>query len=270
MIKRILIAIISVSFLAGCAAPGYYRKPYKPKDMRAIERKRVDEQKRIIVIDPGHGGKDPGAVGPTGLKEKIVVLDIARRLEKHLKAGGEYEVVLTRSDDRFISLIERREIAQRKKADLFISIHCDGNRNKRWNGTSVYILSEKGARVTRTRALDDTSWQGGRLGAGTLTGTSTALKEIVVDLVQSGSQRESYCFAKLAAESISRELGTKNLGIKEAAFGILKTLEVPSVLVETAFITNWWEEKLLKQPAIREKIARALAGSVREYFAKAD
>lgn len=260
-IHRIFVIGISIIFLAGCAGPRGQRLPQvSPKYEKRAELKPVPS--RITVIDPGHGGKEPGAIGPTGLKEKDVVLDIAKRLEKLLSQRN-YHVILTRKGDYDVSLLGRREIACDHKADLFISIHCDGNRNQRWNGTAVYILSEEGSEIVTQRAFQDDKLISSVVGDSS---SDDTLSHIVLDLVQRGAARESYCFAEIAIRNLAQEIGTNNLGIKRRGFAVLKTPHIPSVLVEAAFITNWWEEKLLKQPSFRQRIAEALSKSVEEYF----
>lgn len=262
MIRKVALIILTVCILSGCAAP-IYRETYEPKRVPALEKLRPPRLK-TIVIDPGHGGRSRGAAGPRGSKEKDVVLDIAMRLERLLNDKRGYKVLLTRKGDYDVSLVARRELAKRNGADLFISIHCDGNRNRRVNGTAIYVLSQKGVNITRERALThgdflidprDASYDRGH-----------RLNETLVDLIQTGTRQESYIFAELSVASITKELGTKNLGVKEANFAVLKILDVPSVLVEVAFITNWWEEKLLRRPSVRQRVARALCKAIEEYF----
>lgn len=258
MKKIFVVSLAALFILAGCAAPRVYKKkeaglPGRPKP----------PEKKIIVLDPGHGGQAKGAVGPRGLKEKDVVLDIARRLEKSLEKSGHYRVYLTRDGDYDVSLVQRRNLARKREADLFVSIHCDGNRNRRCNGTAVYILSPKGAGIVRERALTSGDYLLDE--SGTVDSTNSYVERTIVDLIQTDTKKESHLLAQTAVDSLSREIGTKNLGVKKANFAVLKSVNVPSVLVEVVFITNWWEEKLLKKPSFRQRVAEALARAIEQY-----
>ncbi len=257
--KKHFLFLLSLGCLfAGCAAPRMARGPAPiPAPPPSPPARRI-----VVVIDPGHGGQAKGAVGPNGLREKEVTLDIARRLKELLAGRGRAE--LTRDGDYDVSLTDRRSLAQKEKADIFISLHCDGNRNRRCNGTAVYVLSREGNSLVRERALTDGDFL--QEASAAENGRNGYLERTVVDLVQESSERESRLLAKAAAAALSRELGTKNLGVKEANFAVLKSIDVPSVLVEIAFVTNWWEEKLLRDPAFRQRVAEALSRAVGSYL----
>ncbi len=263
MISKVALIALTICILSGCAAPGIYKRAYEPEGVAAIEKLRPPRLK-TIVIDPGHGGRSRGAAGSKGLKEKNVVLDIARKLEKLLNERRGYKVLLTRKGDYNVSLKERRGLAKRNGADLFISIHCDGNRNRRVNGTAVFVLSQKGVNITKERALTDGDFLVDP--EDIAYDQNNRLNETLVDLIQTGTRQESCIFAELSLASITRELGTRNLGLKEANFAVLNMLDVPSVLVEVAFITNWWEEKLLRRPSVRRRVAKALRVAIEQYF----
>jgi N-acetylmuramoyl-L-alanine amidase len=262
-IYRIL-TLITLVALSGCAVRQPYTVPGARPATKPVVVPRAEEKLEVVVIDPGHGGRALGAVGPTRLKEKDVVLDISKKLKKMLEREG-YLVFLTRTGDYDVSLVRRRRIARNYEADLFISIHCDGSKNRKANGTAVYILSTRGARVVKDRALtkgdyllSNESYDESR--------KTSYLDETIVDLKMDGSSRESRIFADLAVSELTKELGTKNLGVKSAAFAVLKNVDIPSVLVEVAFITNWWEEKLLKQDSVKQNVARALTQAILKYF----
>jgi len=266
---RSITALLVLAMLSGCAA----QKPYTRgrigrREGRGISperarRARSPRRVSVIVIDPGHGGKALGAVGPTGLKEKDVALGIAKKLKRLLERDG-YLAFLTRDADYDVPLSKRREIASRHKADLFISIHCDGSEKAKAHGTAVYILSWRGARIIKDRALTKGDYL---LPDDRYERThNDYLHKTIVDLKFDGSARESRVFAERAVSYITEELGTKNMGVKRAAFAVLKNVDVPSCLVEVAFITNWWEEKLLKQDAVRGRVAKALADAIHSYF----
>jgi len=256
--RAIAVTIIAAAVLSGCAA----QKPYA-KSAEYIIPLDVSSRSRVVVIDPGHGGKALGASSSSGLREKDVVLDVARRLQQILEREG-FRAILTRNSDISLSLDKRRTIAISHDADLFISIHCNANNKRHVNGTVVYILSDKTARTIKDLALTSGAY---------LTGTgideravSYPVRETVVDLAMDGSGRESRVFAEIAETRLSEALETKNLGVKEAAFAVLKNVALPSVLVEMAFISNWKEGKLFRQASFRQKAAEALAGAVRDYF----
>ncbi len=220
---------------------------------------------RTIVIDPGHGGHDPGAIGPSGLREKDVNLKIAKRLRQRLieegKSFGIENVYLTRSSDRFIPLEERTAIARKRKADIFISIHCNGARTKKAHGIETYILGFTD---------DQTSLQ---LAARENATTTKGLHELGNTLKQymlSSKKEESQQVAGYVQKSIIRNVSgkykyIKNKGVKKAPFVVLIGADVPSVLVETSFITNPREEKRLKSKAYIERIVDGIIQGVKQY-----
>ena len=220
---------------------------------------------RTIVIDPGHGGHDPGAVGPSGLREKDVNLKIAKRLRERLieegKSFGIENVYLTRSTDRFIPLEERTAIARKRKADIFISIHCNGARRKKAHGIETYILGFTD---------DQTSLQ---LAARENATTTKGLNELGSTLKQyilSAKKEESQQVAGYVQKSIIQSVSVKykyvnNKGVKKAPFVVLIGADVPSLLVETSFITNPREEKRLKSEAYIERIVNGIILGIRKY-----
>jgi N-acetylmuramoyl-L-alanine amidase len=215
-----------------------------------------------IAIDPGHGGKDPGAVGVYGLKEKDIVLDISKKLKKELEAAG-IKVYLTRDRDVFIPLGKRAALANNVEADFFISVHANAFRSRRVKGFEIYYLSEAtddNARalaasenavlkyedvcfVTHTKNLDATIW----------------------DLELTENRTEAIELAKSICSSVSRRLAVKNRGVKAARFYVLKGAHMPSVLLEVGFISNTKDAKSLKSPYYRNKLAQALAGGILSY-----
>ncbi|MFH1996725.1 MAG: N-acetylmuramoyl-L-alanine amidase [Candidatus Omnitrophota bacterium] len=270
LFRRYLLCAVIFSLgvtASGCAS----RQPYTRADRgtepvpkrKAPLQPSAESRLKTIVIDPGHGGKARGAIGPTGLKEKDVTLGIAKKLKARLEAEG-YRVYLTRTRDDDVSLVRRRDMAEERNADLFVSIHCDGSKNRNPNGTAVYILSKKGADIVRNRALTSGDYI---ISAESLSREKEDyLNTTIVDLKMDGITKESRKFAELAETYLVKELGTKRLGVKDAAFAVLKTADVPSCLVEVAFITNWWEEKQLKKDSIQENVAKALTQAVNRYF----
>ncbi len=220
---------------------------------------------RTIVIDAGHGGHDPGAIGPSGLKEKTVTLKIAKRLRQRLieegKSFGIENVYLTRSSDRFIPLEERTAIARKRKADIFISIHCNGARRKKAHGIETYILGF---------TEDQTSLQLAARENATTTKGLHELRGILKDYILSSKKEESQQVAGYVQESIIQNVSrkykyVKNKGVKKAPFVVLIGADIPSVLVETSFITNPREEKRLKSEAYIERIVDGIILGIKKY-----
>jgi N-acetylmuramoyl-L-alanine amidase len=212
-----------------------------------------------IVIDPGHGGHDPGALG-AGVTEAEVVLDISLRLEKLLKDAG-VAVVLTRRTDDYVPLEERPAIARREQADLFLSIHANASRTRTVRGTETYFLN-----FSTDPAAEEVA---ARENAAT-NRTINNLPDILKAITLNNKLDESRTFAGLIQKAMATQLsgansGMRNLGVKQAPFVVLIGAEMPSVLVEIAFITNPQEGKLLKSGAYRQKIAQALFDAVRGY-----
>lgn len=220
---------------------------------------------RTIVIDPGHGGHDPGAVGPSGLREKDINLRIAKRLRERLieegKSFGIENVYLTRSTDRFIPLEERTAIARKRKADIFISIHCNGARRKKAHGIETYILGFTD---------DQTSLQlAARENATTTKGLNelgSTLKQYILSAKKEESQQVAGYVQKSIVQNVSRKYKyVNNKGVKKAPFVVLIGADVPSLLIETSFITNPREEKRLKSKAYIERIVDGIILGIKRY-----
>ncbi len=230
-------------------------KPRKPRDL-------------VIAIDAGHGGKDPGAVGKRGTREKQVVLQVARRLAKLLEREPGYRPVLIRNSDTFLPLRERINKARAAKADLFISIHADASPNPDAQGSSVYILSENGASSEAARFLAQQENAVDLIGGVSLDNRDQMLASVLLDL----SQRHTIETSEKAARQLLAELDrvgkVHSRKVEKAAFVVLKSPDVPSVLVETAFISNPREEKRLRTRAHQEKLAKSLVRGIRKYFAE--
>lgn len=215
-----------------------------------------------VVIDPGHGGNDPGAVGKRGLREKDVNLDISKRLAKLLGDSG-VRVVMTRSSDRFISLPRRVDIANDSDAELFISIHSNANRVRRVNGFEVYYVSPNLS--DSRRALSAAKHSSLNLDKRCFASNSINLKATLWDMIYVSSRAESITLARSICRSIDRELETKVLGVKGANFYVLKGVHMPAVLLEIGFVSNPQEEALLKNSYYRQQIAEAIAAGVANY-----
>ncbi|MDD5432228.1 MAG: N-acetylmuramoyl-L-alanine amidase [Candidatus Omnitrophica bacterium] len=217
---------------------------------------------RKIVIDAGHGGNDPGAIGRTGLREKDVNLDIAKRLTKLLKEDG-VEVVFTRSTDRFIPLSSRVNIANSSQADLFVSIHSNASRVRTLNGFEVYYVAPSVSDSKRAvLAAKDASLN---LNSACFGSHSSNLKAILWDMIYTSSRAESIELSKFVCRSMNDNLGVKILGVKSARFEVLRGIRMPGVLIETGFVSNFQEERKLKNGYYRQQIAEAIEQGINGY-----
>ncbi|MCK9230377.1 MAG: LysM peptidoglycan-binding domain-containing protein [Syntrophales bacterium] len=223
------------------------------------------EAKRIVVIDPGHGGEDPGAIGRLGTREKDIVLMIARELRTMLAERG-YQVFLTRDGDYFVSLEQRGRIARQYNADLFISIHADAAPVRSARGSSVYCLSTIGASNEAARLLAASQNLSDILGGDPGTGGNDEADPIILNMLQTESLNQSRSFGSIALANLKRANDLKFATVQGAPFRVLKLPDITSVLVETAYLSNYQEELLLKNTEFRKDIAWAIAASVTEYL----
>ncbi len=224
------------------------------------------EKPLLVMIDPGHGGKDPGAIGNEGTYEKHVVLHIAKRLQTLLDQQHGIHAVLTRQDDVFIPLYHRVSLAHQHEADLFISIHADGFTNDQVSGASVFALSEHGAGSAMARYLSQSENSVDVLYDNDFKTDDEYLRETLFDLDQHETIHRSMDFGSHLAANIVKVHHMHSPHPEQAGFAVLKSPRIPSVLVETSFITNKQEEKLLGEPVFQEKMARALAEGINSYF----
>lgn len=222
----------------------------------------------VIAIDAGHGGQDPGALGPTGKREKDVTLAIARELARQVNATPGLKAYLTRDTDVFIPLPRRAQLARQAKADMFISIHADAAENRAARGSSVYVLSLKGASSQRARWLADKENASDLIGGVRLEQTSNTLASVLLDLTQSGHMRASEDAAGHVLDGLKRVGANHKPHIERANFAVLRTSDMPAMLVETAFISNPEEERRLIDPAHQRNLARAVLDGVNTYFTR--
>jgi N-acetylmuramoyl-L-alanine amidase len=216
------------------------------------------------VIDPGHGGHDTGALGPSGLQEKELTLDIARRVAAVLQEELGMRVVLTRAKDQFIGLRERTTLANRERADLFLSIHVNAASDGSATGTETYFLSNEATDGAARRAAEYET----RLITGdgsARSGSPDVLRSILWDLAQSDFQQESSRVAEALQNNLDRALRRPSRGVKQAPFYVLGGAAMPAVLVEIGFISNPQEEQRLRDDGYRDRIARALVAGVAAY-----
>lgn len=226
--------------------------------------------KKIVMIDPGHGGIDSGAVGEEGSEEKHIVLAIADSVRQLLQDHPRIEVRLTRDSDHFIPLYQRVEIAHQHGANLFMSIHADGFTSPEANGASVFALSSRGASSTMARYLSERENAADEVGGVKVAEKDHYLQQILFDLVQTDTIKNSLTLGKHVLDQIRPVHHLHSQHTEQAAFAVLKSPSIPSVLVETSFITNPREEQLLGTSAFRHKIASAIADGIVNYFDEYD
>ncbi len=223
------------------------------------------ERRRVVVIDAGHGGVDPGTQGRSGVYEKTVVLAFARQLAEELRSSGRYDVHLTRETDIFLPLRQRVTIARQHKADLFISVHADAIQKPTVRGLSVYTLSEN-ASDAEAAALARKENQSDLIAGLDLQGESPEVTGILIDLAQRETKNYSSRFAKSIVDYASQNTTTLDPAHRFAGFVVLKAPDVPSVLIELGFLTNTEDEKLITSPTWRANMARAFSRAIDRYF----
>jgi N-acetylmuramoyl-L-alanine amidase len=222
----------------------------------------------IIAIDPGHGGEDPGAVGPRGTYEKNVTLAIARKLVAMLAAEPGMRAMLTRDDDYFVPLNVRVQKARRVQADLFISIHADAFTTPAARGSSVFALSEHGATSAAARWLAQRENEADLIGGVNLDGKDPFLARMLLDLSQTAQINDSLRVGRSVLDGIGAVNSLHKGSVEQAGFAVLKAPDIPSILVETAFISNPDEEQKLKSDRYQKQLAESIFGGVKRYFAQ--
>lgn len=237
---------------------------------KPIVRDQTDSKRDIIVvIDAGHGGEDPGAIGPSGTREKDVVLAMARRLEALIDSQPGYDARLTRTGDYYIDLRRRILLARKHKADLFVSVHADAFRSPQPNGASVFALSQRGATSETARWLarsENRSDLIGGEGGVTLGDKDDVLAGVLLDLSMTASINASVGVGGYILEELGGVTRLHKPGVEQAAFVVLKSPDIPSILVEAGFISNPREERNLTSSAHQEKIAQAVFEGIDAYF----
>lgn len=219
----------------------------------------------LIAIDAGHGGKDPGAIGRGGLQEKTVVLAIARRLARQIEREPGMSSMMTRDGDYYVKLRDRYTRAQQRNADLFVSVHADAVRNRRVRGSSVYVLSEKGSsdearRLARRENASD------MVGGIEMDGLPPTVATMIIDLSQNASIGASLEVGDDVLQHLHGVGRVRKSRVQTAPFAVLKAHDVPSILVETAYISNPQDERMLNSGSYQEKLAQALLAGIRAYF----
>jgi len=239
------------------AAPRPGTRPGKPDNQRLI----------VVVVDAGHGGEDPGALGRRGTREKDVTLAIARKLKTRLEQEPNMRAVLTRDGDYFIPLNHRVEKARKLRADLFVSVHADAFVKPNARGSSVFALSENGATSSAARWLAKRENDADLIGGVNLDVKDPYLKMTLTDLSFTAQINDSLKLAKAVLTELGGINALHKSVVEQAGFAVLKAPDIPSILVETAFITNPDEERKLRDDAYQDQMADAIVSGIRRYFA---
>jgi len=240
--------------------PSAAEKPKTEKD-----HKHDKDTRQVIVIDPGHGGVDPGATGVSGIYEKYITYSMAHELQQQLERTGHYRVHLTRDRDVFIPLRERTAIARQMNADLFISLHADVVKDPDIRGLSVYTLSQN-ASDAEAQSLADKENKSDLIAGIDLSRESTDVTSILIDLAQRETMNRSAGFASDIVNELESETPLLANTHRFAGFAVLKAPDVPAVLIEMGYLSNTIDEKNLRQPEYRAKLAHAISRAVEHYF----
>lgn len=240
---------------------------YTTKPIARSQRSSANLRELTVVIDPGHGGEDPGAIGPHGTHEKHVVLAVSKALRDVLNRELGIRAVLTRQGDYYVGLLKRRQLARdRYRADLFVSVHADAWTRPSARGASVFVVSRKGASSTLAQFLAESANKSDRIGGVHLTEDNEMLKGVLADLALEGNLEHSFRVGDTVLNSMGNVAHLHKRNVEQAGFMVLKSLDVPSILVETGFISNPGEERKLRSPRYQRRLADALAKGVIGYF----
>ena len=220
----------------------------------------------IIAIDAGHGGEDPGASGPKKLREKDVVLKIARKLHARLAKTPGFKPVMIRGGDYYVSLAGRRDLARKAQADLFVSIHADAFNQASANGASVYVLSTRGATSTAAQYLADRENAADLVGGVRLSDKDDVLAGVLTDLSMTATLDTSLSLGRDVLEEVDKIAKLHKRKVEQAGFAVLKSPDIPSILVETGFISNPGEAQKLATGAYQDKMARAMQMGIQDWF----
>lgn len=260
--RKFLQASLTASLLGACfltfgprtawaASPGVAR-PLPGRKPRAP---------RLLMIDPGHGGRDPGAIGPMGTQEKDVTMDIARRMARSLAGQSDIIVKLTRDEDIFLSLDERVRMGRESRADFFLSIHADSAPNKAARGLSVYTLSSK-ASDTFSKSLADHENEADQMGGLDLPHVDKEVSAILMDLATRQTRNTAQHVRATFIRGMRQRWHLLDRPMRAADFVVLRAPDIPSMLVETSFLSNPQDEQILRQPAQRQKIANIMTDTL--------
>lgn len=225
----------------------------------------VTKGKILVMIDPGHGGEDPGAIGPQGTKEKHIVLDIGKKLRDLINSSDNMRAQLTRTQDIFIPLGTRVAIARKAKADIFVSIHADAFSSPQARGSSVFVLSEHGASSAFAKYMAVSQNNADLIGGMSFKTKDSVVNRILLDMTQSYTMRKSSKLGQIILSQLKDINKLHSQNIERAGFAVLKAPDIPSILVESAFVSNPTEENLLRTEEFRQKVARQVFDGLQSY-----
>jgi len=248
-------------------APTDTTPPHSPAAISAEAQQRIDRLV-VVAIDPGHGGEDPGATGPGGLREKDVVLAVALQLRDRLNSVPGMRAMLTRDADFYVPLQERVRKARRVQADLFVSIHADAFITPAARGASVFALSDKGASSATARWMAQKENAADAVGGVNLGAKDPQVLQTLLDMSTTAQIKDSLRIGREVLERMGRVGRLHKRDVEQAGFAVLKAPDIPSILVETAFISNPEEEARLRDPAYQQRLVEALFTGIRRYFAR--
>ena len=244
----------------------YLLKKKKNKFSRiVIDYKKKQERKKVIVIDAGHGGKDSGAVGLMKNLEKDITLEVALLLKKHFSSHSNFKVILTRNKDQFLKLRDRTKIAKMNNADVFISLHADFHRNRRTRGISLYTLSEN-ASDKEAAALARRENRSDLIGSVDLSSETSEVTNILIDLTKRDTLNQSSHLVNFLIKEFKNDMNLLQRTHRFAGFAVLKSLDIPSVLIEMGYLSNKEDSKLLVNKNYQKKISRKIVSAVKNYF----
>jgi len=262
-------AALAFSLSSSAGAPAAAVSPVSRAPLREVKAAHAPPtsgREVIVAIDAGHGGQDPGAIGRAGTYEKDVVLDISKRLAERINQEPGMRAVLTRDGDYFLKHRERIRRARAAGAQLFVSVHADAVRDPSVSGSSVYVLSEKGASDEQSRWLADRENAADLAGGISLDDKDPVIASVLVDLAQSAQIGQSVVAAERVLRSLRRVNEVRKPQVQQAGFLVLKSPDIPSMLVETAFISSPSDERLLNIESKRAELADAIFDGVRQFF----
>ena len=237
----------------------------KKKDS-VVKDKPKKKKKVVVAIDAGHGGEDPGAIGKNGTKEKKIVLQITKRLKKLINSDPSMEAYLIRDSDYYIPLNKRVSKARKVKADIFISIHADAFRKRNVSGSSVFALSEGGATSAFAKFIANKENEADLIGGVSIDDKDPLLAKTLLDLSQSATINDSLKLANFVLKEIKKVNNLHKKWPEQAGFAVLKAPDIPSILVEVAFLSNPKEEKQLKTAKFQKKLAKAIYLGTKKYI----
>jgi len=238
-----------------------------PTPIKTSQQERNKRKKQfVIAIDPGHGGRDPGAIGKKGTREKDVTLSVAKKMKNLINRSSGYKAILTRSGDRFISLRNRVKKARAAEADIFISLHADSFHSPNVKGASVYALSLSGASSEAARWIAQKENASDLIGGISLDDKDDLIASVLLDLSQTATIQDSLDLGSDVLSHIGRVSKLNNRQVQQAGFAVLKAPDMPSILIETAFLSNPGEEKKLRNPKHQHKLASAVFSGIKNHL----